>query len=126
MTFDAAEEMNKSLHRKFDLSKGDRVLLALFLPLSLAFSAYAIVMLHRIVVRSITGSLLKWAAVEFFILCFSCAGLFFVWVVAKPRWIEDILDTTMNRLIIWLSVLFVIGLACGAIAQFYFWMTDAR
>ena len=80
-------------------------------------------MLHRIIVHSLTGSLLKWAAIEFFVLCFSCAGLLFIWVIAKPRWIEAILDSTVTRLVKWLSILLVLGLVGGAAAHFYFWIT---
>jgi len=94
------------------LTKGDRILLALFIPLILPFLVYLAWIPHNISVTAIYGKILIWLVTEFFLTLFIFAFLLFLWVVFSPHWIEALLVASVKRVVkylVWLCGISVIG-----------------
>jgi hypothetical protein len=108
------------------LTTGDRVLLGLFIPPIAGILASLIWILHRVEASSLTGQVLKWVLFEFLFLCFLFSTLLFVWVVARPRWIENLLAAVRDRLVKWLVVFLAVGFVGGAIVRILLWLAGGK
>ena len=94
-------------HRKLILPRnaGDRLLLLFFTPCIMLLTAGATFGAYRWEVSGPLLTLLKFVAFEIAFTFLIPATLCFVWAVATPRWLEEILQQAYQKTIIVIGIL---------------------
>ena len=112
--------MDSPDHSRLILSrnKGDRALLFLFTPFIMLLTGFAALFAHYWEPPEIGQRIIKFVAFEIAFTFFCLATLCFIWAIAAPRWLEQLMQKAYHKTMITIGFLAIGG--CIFIASLFF------
>jgi len=117
--FDAQRKMNDTSDRLREISRGDRILLALFTPPFIGILGWLAWLPQQIQTNALYGRIMIWVISDFFTACCLFASLLWLWVLARPKWVEALLVAAITRVVRYLVAFFCVA-AVGNLIAFLF------
>lgn len=93
---------NKDIQPLLYLTRGDRWVTALFMPLMIPVVGYGLWLVQKEETTSVIGWVVKWCFVEFFLAAVVMMAWVFLWAVFQAEWIARPLTGALRRMKLWL------------------------